>query len=255
MPIRRWITAACLASLIGLPSPTHSLQFYTPREPGAAGTIRGTVTFHGEVPTADRLEVTADPEVCGAEPRFASDLLVAEGNDGVRNVAVWLGDIQEGKDWEARAEPRTLDQKGCSFVPHVLVVPAGEQFFTGNRDGILHNIHTRGETNRPINKAQPGFVEKLSMTLRYPGIVRVECDVHDWMRAWIVVAAHPYYAVTESDGSFALEAVPPGTYTLQVWHEHLGTLSREVTVLAGAEAKVDLEYPPGRVAEPDPEKP
>lgn len=213
---------AGLVSLVGLPSPTHSLQVYTSREPGPVGTIAGTVTFHGEVPAPERLEVTADPEVCGAEPRFASDLLVAEGNDGVRYVAVWLSDIQEGKDWEARAEPRTLDQRGCSFVPHVLIVPAGEQFLTGNRDGILHNIHTRSESNRPINRAQPSFVETLPMRLRYPGIVRVECDIHHWMRAWIVVAAHPYYAVTESDGSFVLEGVPPGTYTLQVWHERLG---------------------------------
>lgn len=243
MPIRRWIMTACLVSLAGLPSPIHSLQFYTPREPGAAGTIAGTVTFHGEVPAAERLRVTADPEVCGAEPKFRSDLLVSEANGGVRYVAVWLSDIQEGKDWEARAEPRTLDQRGCSFVPHVLVVPAGEQFFTGNSDGILHNVHMRSESNRPINRSQPGPVQKLPMRLRHPGIVRVKCDVHPWMRAWIVVAAHPYYAVTESDGSFVLEGVPPGTYTLEVWHERLGTLSLAVTVSAEAEAKVDVEYP------------
>lgn len=246
MPRCRWITTACLASLMGLPSPAHSLQVsYTPREPDAAGTIRGTVTFRGEVPAAERLEITTDAEVCGVEPKFASDLLVGEGNDGVRYVAVWLSDIREGKNWETRAEPRTLNQKSCSFVPHVLVVPAGEQFFTVNSDGILHNIHTRGTENRPVNKAQPGFLERLPHRLRYPEIVRVECDTHDWMRAWIVVAAHPYYAVTESDGSFVLEGVPLGTYTLQVWHEKLGTLSREVTVSAGAEARIDVEYPPG----------
>lgn len=246
MPRRRWIAAACLASLAGLPLPVHSLQAYTPIEVPAAGTMRGTITFRGEVPTAERVEVTTDPEVCGVEPRFTSDLLVADGSDGVQNVVIWLSDIQEGKRWETPTEPRTLDQKGCTFVPHVLVVPAGEQFFAINGDGVLHNIHTRSGENRPINKAQPGFLKRLPLRLRYPDFVRVECDAHDWMAAWIVVAAHPYYAVTESDGSFRLENVPPGTFTMQVWHERLGTLSREVTITVDAEVTVNVEYPAGK---------
>lgn len=246
MPRRRWIATAFLVTLAGLPPPVHSLQAYTPGDVATAGTIRGTITFRGEVPAAERVEVTTDPEVCGVEPRLIADLLVADGSDGVQDVVIWLSDIQEGKGWETPEEPRTLDQKGCTFTPHVLVVPAGEQFFAVNEDGVLHNIHTRSGENRPINKAQPGFLNRLPLKLQYPDIVRVECDAHNWMMAWIVVAAHPYYALTESDGSFRLENVPPGTYTMQVWHERLGTLSREVTVSADADVSVNVEYSAGR---------
>ncbi|GMR13173.1 MAG: hypothetical protein BMS9Abin29_1375 [Gemmatimonadota bacterium] len=245
MPRFRWITTACFATLAVVPSPAHSLQEYAPGDVAEVGTIRGAITFRGEVPAARMVKITADPEVCGVEPRFTSDLLVTDESYGVKNVVIWLSDIQEGKGWEPTAEPRTLNQKGCTFIPRVLVVPAGERFFAVNSDGILHNLHTRGGENRPINKAQPGFLERLPLKLRYPDIVRVECDAHDWMIAWIVVAAHPYYAVTESDGSFRLENVPPGTFTMQVWHERLGTLTREVTVLADAEVSVDIEYPAG----------
>ncbi|MFQ5890328.1 MAG: carboxypeptidase regulatory-like domain-containing protein [Gemmatimonadota bacterium] len=214
---------------------------YNAREVEGGGQIIGSVTVTGTLPAPTRLEVTKDHEVCGAEPKVAEDLLVKSGTNGLRNAVVSLSDITEGKPFGTQSEPRALDQRGCRFAPHVLVVPAGAPFAVLNSDGILHNFSTRSSENRPINKAQPGMLKKLQVKFRQPERIRVECDIHEWMEAWIVVAAHPYYAVTDENGSYQLEEVPPGRYTLEVWHERLGTQTRQVTIPDAGKVRVDVE--------------
>ena len=182
------------------------------------------------------------PSSTAKEPGHEEDLVVARQTRGLRNVVVWLKDVNDEVSWKPNHEPRILDQKGCRFTPHVLVVPAGEAVTILNSDGILHNIHTRSSVNRPINKVQPGLLKRVSIKFRDPEIIRVDCDAHDWMRAWIVVAAHPYYAVTGEDGRYRLDDVPPGTYTLEFWHETLGNLTRQVVVSGEKEVRIDVQY-------------
>lgn len=236
-----FLLATAMATITSLGS-SQQAGPYVAREVADGGVIAGTLTLRGEARPPKELNITKDPEVCGKEPKFEEDLLVARETAGLKNVVVWLSDINEGKAWEARTQPVTLDQNGCRFTPRILIVPAGETFHILNSDGILHNIHTRSSENRPINKAHPKFVKRLQARLKRPEIVRVDCDAHDWMRGWIAVAAHPYYAATDENGSYRLEDVPPGTYTVTLWHETLGEQTRQVTVSPGAEVQVDVAY-------------
>ncbi|HEU4403133.1 MAG TPA: DUF2012 domain-containing protein, partial [Candidatus Polarisedimenticolia bacterium] len=167
-------------------------------------------------------------------------LLVGK-DGGLRNAVVSIGPLRAGKPFPPGEKP-AIDQHGCWFIPHVQVVPAGVSMDIVNSDGILHNIHTFPKNNAPINMAQPKFKKVMTHTFETPDIVRVVCDVHSWMKAWIIVAAHPYYAVTGEDGSFALQDVPPGTYTVTVWHETLGTKQQTVTVTAGATVEAAFAF-------------
>ena len=197
------------------------------------GTIAGAIKFMGTPPPPSLLEVTKDLEACGKEPIMDESLVV--GEDGsVRWAVVSLTDVQSGKKWDL--PEAVLDQNGCTYRPHVLLVRAGENVNALNNDGVLHNIHTFPEKNAPLNKAHPRFLKpprKLVLkgkSFRTPETINVRCDVHPWMNAYIVAAAHPYFAVTDKGGQFTLANVPPGTYTLEVWQESLGKASQQVTV-------------------------
>ena len=204
------------------------------------GTIVGTVTYAGDAPSPKKLEVTKDIKVCGKETKYDESLLVGE-DSGLVNVVVSITGITTGKGFPEDAKYE-VDQRGCVFRPHVQVIRAQVPITFINSDRILHNMHTFSEKNRPVNKAQPKFKKRMRHTFKVPEIVSIKCDAHGWMSAWVVVAEHPYYAVTDDSGSFVIENVPPGTYTLDFWHEKLGTKTAEVTVPAGKEATANLAF-------------
>lgn len=202
------------------------------------GKITGTVTFAGEAPAMEKIEATKDAEVCAKTEKFEESLVVGDSN-GLKNVVVSITNIEKGK---ARAsEGGTLDQKECVYTPRVVLSPAGADLTILNSDGILHNIHTYSEANPSINKAQPKFRKKMTQKFEKPETVRLECDAHSWMKGWLVVTDHPYYAVTDASGVFELSDVPAGSYTLKFWHETLGETTQDVTVEAGGEASVAVE--------------
>jgi hypothetical protein len=126
-----------------------------------------------------------------------------------------------------------------------VLLPAGATLVARNSDGIMHNLHTLSKANPAINKAQPGFKKTMPIsTLKVPETIKVQCDMHSWMRAWIVVTDTPYTVVTDTAGQFRLTDVPAGTYTLKFWHETLGEMSREVTVKDGETATVEVVMKP-----------
>lgn len=204
------------------------------------GSIGGTIKFAGNPPAPKKLKVTKDQAVCGKEAKFSEELLVS-ADKGLKNAVVSLADIKQGKSLAQANFESVLDQNGCVFKPHVTLVPAGGKLKILNSDGVLHNFHTFSRKNRSINKAQPKFRKKMTAKFEQPEIVKVACDAHSWMQGWIVVAEHPYYAVTDASGKFALKDVPPGTYQLQVWHESLGKQTKEVTVKANQDVGVSIE--------------
>lgn len=212
---------------------------YTVVEVASGATIRGTVRFLGAVPPPRTMAVTEDAEACGASQQMQT-LEVGSGQ-GLANAVASLVDITQGAALEAAASPPALDQRGCRFAPHVLIVPAGRTVGILNSDPITHNIHTVTFENRPLNRAQPQGLRTIEVTFPRAEKVKVRCDIHPWMGAWIVVVDHPYHAVTGGDGGFVIENVPEGTYTLEIWHETLGSSTQTVTVAAGDVTDVSVE--------------
>lgn len=204
------------------------------------GDIVGTVKF-ARSPPPELLQPVTDHAVCGREPR-PSDALLLSGSGGVKNAVVFIAhERMEG--WRV---PITfqMDQRRCTFVPRVLIIPPGATVEVLNSDGVLHNFHTLARVNPSLNLAQPGWAKPLRVTFEHPEIVQVKCDLHGegFMGAWIVVANHPYYALTDADGRFRLPNVPVGPHTLEVWHEVLGTMRLPVSVGASGEIGVTVTF-------------
>jgi plastocyanin len=197
--------------------------------PAVAGTIKGTIRLAGGAVEVKKLKVTVDQGVCGTI-KDAEDLVVS-ADMGIRNVVVSLLTPPPKAQWSA-APPVQTDQKQCVFVPRVIVVPAGGTVEFLNSDRLLHNLHSASTDNPTFNRTQPKG-RTIPIAFRKPETIRIDCDLHPWMRAWVVVAEHPFYAVTNDRGEFALESVPPGTYTLQVWHESLGVVKKDVAMPDG----------------------
>ena len=203
------------------------------------GSISGTVSFLGTVPPSRTVAISDDVEACGTSIEVR-DLAVGSGG-GLANVVVSLTDITSGAANQASGSPPTLDQRGCRFTPHVVFVPVGADLVILNSDEVAHNVHTVAFDNRPFNRTQPPSLERLEASFDVAEKVGVKCDMHGWMNAWIVVTDHPYYAVTGMDGGFVIGNVPPGTYTVEVWHEELGATMQTVTVTAGETSDASVE--------------
>ena len=215
---------------------TATADAYTGGDVKDAGTISGSVALEGAAPAPKKIEVTKDQTVCGKEKEEES-LVVKDGK--IANAIVSITDIQTGKKLDTADV--VLDQKGCHYAPHVLLVPAGANVKILNSDGILHNIHTYSEKNPAINMAQPKFKKEISTKFEKPENVKLTCDAHGWMTGVAVVMDHPYYVKTDESGAFKLTDVPAGEYTVKVWHEKLGEKTEKVKVEAGKDAAVEFK--------------
>jgi plastocyanin len=192
-----------------------------------AETIKGNVRYVGAAIEKKKILVTIDQYICGKE-KDPEDLLLS-GNNGIKNAVVSLQNIapEAKRDWNL--PPAKMDQKQCSFTPRVVIVPVGGTVEFLNSDRLLHNVRTAGKENPPFNRAQP-HARSISFSFKQPEVLRIDCDLHSWMRGWVIVAEHPFYAVTNEQGEFSLENVRRGKYTMQVWQESLGTVTQQVVV-------------------------
>ena len=207
-----------------------------PAGSAAGGTVAGVVKYAGDPPAPKVIPPTKDAQVCGKAPIYDESLVVDKASKGVQ----WAVVSVEGAKGKGESKGATFDQQGCTFRPHVLVTPPGKVAVL-NSDGILHNFHSHGKKNPALNQAQPGFRKKMEVEFKQAEIFKVTCDAHPWMTGWIVVSENPYVAVTDEKGSFKIENVPPGAYSLEVWQETLGTTTQQVTVKAGETATVSFE--------------
>jgi len=205
---------------------------------GQAASIKGKVVVDAPVPPQKKIEVTIDQYVCGNE-KEAGDLLVSPQRE-LRNAVVWLENPPTTAAGPAQPPKLEIDQNGCAFVPRIVIVPAGGTVDFLNSDRLLHNIHATPKLNVAFNRTQPKN-RTIPVTFAKPEIVKINCDLHSWMAAWVVVAAHPWYAITGADGQFAFDNLPPGQYNLQVWHERLGTVPASVTVTEQQPGRVTVE--------------
>jgi plastocyanin len=225
------------AGLLGVAVLTLVGGFPTPRA-ASGGSLKGTVVLKGTTPAPRKLAVTIDQYVCGKE-KNVEDLVVSP-QGGVLNAVVWLDNPPATPRNGAPPPPIAMDQKECTFTPRVVVVQAGGRIDFLNSDRLLHNLHGAPNANPAFNRTQPRG-RTIPITFPHPEIIRVSCDLHSWMRAWVVVAAHPFYVVTDAGGQFELPRLPPGRYTVRVWQERLGTASSEIVVADPGPTTMTLE--------------
>jgi hypothetical protein len=194
-----------------------------------AATVKGKVVLEGVPPENPVVKMTSDPACGNAEVRAES--YVAE-NGALQNVFVHIKDGLGNKYiFDTPTEPVKLDQKHCRYVPHVVGVRVTQPLEVSNSDQTLHNVHGMPQTNREFNQGQPVAGMKNTVAFTAPEVmIPFKCDVHPWMSAYVGVVSHPYFAVTGNAGTFALETIPPGTYTIEAWHEKLGRQTQTVTL-------------------------
>ncbi len=232
-----FLAVAMLSLVLLFGNPGNILAAYEEGDVSDGGTITGTVKLAGDVPAAKTLKVDKDPATCGHDD-IPSEVLIVSGDGALKNAVVSIINISKGKKFEGGTA--TIDQKDCVFIPHVAMVPPGSTIELLNSDDVMHNIHSWSMKNTAFNEGVAGH-GKLPKTFEFPETIKITCDVHKWMTAWLIVQANPYYVLTGADGKFKLEGVPAGTYIVQAWQESLGKTTQEVTVSAGGEAKADFE--------------
>lgn len=204
---------------------------------GAAAQVSGRVTLSGPVPKLAARPVISDAAICGKADRPSPALLLGKGKE-LGNAFVWL---EGAKGGELPKGPFRIDQKGCAFEPYAQVVSRGTPVTVLNSDPVLHNVHaTTVKGDALFNKAIPVKGQSFKEAFTTPGVVRVKCDVHAWMNAWIFVADSPFAAVTDREGRFAFPGVAPGTYRLHAWHELLGEKVQSVVVPESGVAKAEV---------------
>ena len=204
----------------------------------AGETITGTVLYAGAAVTQPKVDVTIDQYICGTA-KDAGDLLVSPRHE-LKNAVVWIDNPPSDHASPVPGGKVAMDQQGCEFIPRVVIVQAGGTVDFLNSDRLLHNIHATPKLNVSFNRTQPKS-RTIPVTFSRPEIVRINCDLHSWMIAWVVVAAHPYYAITDANGQFSFDNLPPGQYKLNVWHERLGNSQSTVTVAAGHQARTIID--------------
>lgn len=208
-----------------------------------AGGINGAVTYAG-ADTDTPIAMSADPVCDGLHttPVDTNEIAVKDGKLG--NVFVYVKSGLEGKSFPAPSEKKELDQVGCLYTPRVQGLQTGQALTVKNTDATLHNVHALATTNPEFNQAQPQGLPPFDKTFDKPEVVKVKCDVHPWMAAYVGVVPHPYYAVSGEDGAFSIDKLPPGTYTIEAWHEKLGTQTQQVTIAPNQTATVNFDFKP-----------
>jgi carboxypeptidase family protein len=196
-----------------------------------AGRVSGRVLLDGALPPNAEIKMGADP-ICKRANESGAAVENYVGKDGgLGNVFVYVKDGLGGYWFDTPSQPVKLDQTGCRYVPHVIGVQTRQDIEIVNSDGTLHNVHALAEHNRDFNFGQHITGQKHTRSFANPEVmIRIKCDVHSWMNAYVGVVAHPYFAVTPADGAFALKDLPAGTYTVEAWHEKLGTRTQTVTI-------------------------
>jgi plastocyanin len=204
------------------------------------GSITGTISLSGPVQKLPQRRIAKDPQVCGTAPRDSQKLLVGRGG-GLKNAVVIVEGVKRGKAMPAAAQNAEIDQSKCEYSPHVQVMAVNSEIALKNDDPILHNIQFFEGENSLFNIAQPVQGQVNKRKIEKTGALYVECAVHGWMQANVVVVDNPYYAVTDDNGKFSIADLPPGTYHVKVFHEYLGEMTSDVTVASKAAATLDMD--------------
>ncbi|MEX2264937.1 MAG: carboxypeptidase regulatory-like domain-containing protein [Bryobacteraceae bacterium] len=248
-----WITSGLLSALLlsGCGGSSEKKAEAPAEAPAAApidtanaGTVTGKVAFAGQAPAARTISMDATPACARAHstPQRSEEVIV-NSNGTLKNAFVYVKAGLPQREWPVTAPAAKLDQQGCIYTPHVLGVQANQDIEITNSDPTNHNIHPLPKVNREWNESQPPKGE--AKTKQFPReeiMIPVKCNVHPWMRSYIGVVSHPYFAVTGDDGSFTIPNLPPGEYTLATWHEKYGEQEQKITVGPKESKTVEFSY-------------
>jgi len=210
---------------------------------GGSATVEARVRFLGTAPARPKVKMDADP-VCQQQHAtpVESEEVVVNSNQTLRNVFVYVRDGLTGT-FPAPSAPATLEQSGCWYHPHVLGLQVNQPFDIVNSDATLHNINAKPMANTPFNIAQPVKGMKTTKKFAKPEVmVKFKCNVHPWMSAYAGVLTHPFFAVSDEQGTATIKGLPAGTYTLEAWHETYGTQLQTVTVADGETKSVEFTF-------------
>lgn len=216
-------------------------QAQTPAAPAGHSTIKGVVKFTGAAPAGPDIAPPSDP-ACEGMALKEQQVMVKDGK--LQNVLVRVkGPVTGAPAASASSPPVVVDQLKCTYTPRVLGAQAGQPIQVRNSDQTLHNVRAVANGKPLFNMAQPPSMPPVSKpTPSDVEMIQLKCDVHPWMKAFVVVSQHPYFSTTGDDGAFSIAGLPAGTYTLEAWHETLGTKTAQVTVKDGDTADVSFEF-------------
>jgi plastocyanin len=208
---------------------------------GNEGSVAGTISFEGATPKAEPLDPSNDA-FCNSSMTVKEFDYYKIKDGKVQEVLVYLkGNNIENYSFAAPADPAVLDQRGCRYSPRVIAMVAGQKLAVKNSDSTSHNVHPQPKNNTGFNKSQAAGEPDIIRTFDKPEErIPVKCDQHPWMKAWISVMNHPFFAVTDAEGKYNIAGVPPGSYTLVVWHEKLGVQNIPVSVTASGTVTKDV---------------
>jgi len=212
-------------------------------DPSTAGSITGTVRYKGKLPPRKAIDQSEDPACVEAHKGKAYDESLVVTHGMLANAFVYISKGLEGKNFATPTDSVVIDQKGCWFHPRVLGIQVNQPLSVVNSDPVTHNIHPMAEINRAWNHSQgPGDAPLARKFVKPEVMIPVKCNIHGWMHAYIGVLDHPYFFVTKEDGAFTLPNLPPGTYTLTVWTEKLGTQEQQITITSQQHAVADFTF-------------
>ena len=224
---------------------TRTAGAYSVTEVVSPGRLTGTVTVAGDIPADSIVRPTSDVTTCGAE---LTDAAIEHDGPSLGGAVVWLEGLRTGKPLPLVRRYDVVNE-GCLIAPRIQAAIVGGTLNIRSLDPVTHRTRLiRQGMDKPValvTETDEGQVVPLDHALDTPGQIEVRCDPHPWTRGFIAVFDHPYFAVTTTNGGFAFDSVPPGTYTVRVWHERLGTVSREVVVPPDGVVSVDLELRAG----------
>lgn len=221
-------------------SDTLVKKVYAEIEVSEGGSIVGNVKFVGDI-AASELNLYGGWALSEVAKSPSEKVVVSKINGGLKSVVVSLTDISAGKKKINPEIHPVIDQQKNSFIPRVTAILAGTSVDILNGDEELHTVHTKTTRNQPFNHGA-NYKMRITKTFEYPETIKLTCDIHKKSYAWIVVLDNPYFDVTDRNGYFEICDIPPGAYKLQVWHEELGNLEKEVTIHPKEITKVEFVY-------------
>ncbi len=249
-----WASLALIAAMaVAFPTDGEAAAKYKEADVADGGSIVGKVTFEGALPddAVEQILITKNPDVCGTGEREVVWVDVKDG--ALRGAFVFIDKIKQGKKWpEPEGGVYRIIQKGCRFIPWAQVVRPGPITITNSDPGVLHNINMREmigvEKGRVVKRTMfnfgqpdPGDIEQ-NIKPRRSSFIGINCEAHNFMFGFMMALKHPYAVVVGEDGSYSLDDVPPGTYTVKVWHPRFGITKTKLTVTAGAAAQADFSF-------------